>query len=562
LKSNYDFVIIGSGFGGSITACRLAEAQRKLGRKVSICVLERGKRYHRGEFPRDLRQPKEFLWRDDGRRGWRGLVDFRTFPNISVLQASGVGGTSLMYANVQIVPFESSFQIVGPEGNRRWPKAIQQVKDLEKYYSRVAEMMRPSPIPEPPLKALALKAAADAAGVPERFRLLDLAIYWGKNGAERGVLREDPFDRKSSAGIAGPPQIGCSHCGECVIGCNTHSKNTVDLHYLWLAERMGAEVHSQHRVAKIEPIGADGAEGYQVHYEDYRWNFSGTVRARRLIVAAGSLGSTELLLRSKVGYKSGKNQIQPTLPGLSNMLGRYFSANGDIFAAGFETNRTVNLMDGPTITAALDYRDKLDGHGFLVEEGGFPDVLRSHLMRFPGGIAQGRRFLNLFRRFADLGASRQLTESIFRLLDFDTVRDALPYLTMGVDAADGVMSIDDAGTLQINWNNEKSLSLYREIEKTLRELTESRNPGLDGNLMVNPVWTVLKQQMTPHPLGGCPMGDDPSLGVVSPEGKVYGYKNLYVADGSIVPSALGPNPSKTIGALAERISEKMIEQGI
>jgi cholesterol oxidase len=146
-------------------------------------------------------------------------------------------------------------------------------------------------------------------------------------------------------------------------------------------------------------------------------------------------------------------------------------------------------------------------------------------------------------------------------MDFDSVRDNLPYLVMDIDAADGEMSIDDEGNLEINWNHIQSMPLFREIERTLREITETPRPGLDGNLMLNPTWSAQRHLITVHPLGGCPMGDDDTKGVVDANGQVFNYPNLYVVDGSIVPSALGFNPSKTIGALAERVSERIIMKG-
>ncbi len=204
------------------------------------------------------------------------------------------------------------------------------------------------------------------------------------------------------------------------------------------------------------------------------------------------------------------------------MLGRYFSGNGDFGAVGFETNRAVNPMTGPTITATIDYRDKLGGHGFIVEDGGFPDILRAYLRRTSGGYASGRKWLRALKGIFNRGGTDRLIEGIFNQLlkqmDFDSVRDNLPYLVMGIDAADGEMSIDDT-------------------------------------------WSAQKHLITVHPLGGCPMGDDDTKGVVDANGQVFNYPNLYVVDGSIVPSALGPNPSKTIGALAERVSERIIMKG-
>jgi len=563
----YDVLVIGSGFGGSIAACRLALAQWQKRNQVSVCVLERGRRYNRGEFPRSLRRSKDWWWQDEGKGGWTGLFDFQTFENISVLRASGVGGTSLVYLDVQIEAFQSTFDIVGPEGQKRWPSSVdwRDTQEMPRYYQKVYDMLRPSPIPDPSLKTLALRAGAKGAGIQDRFWLPDLAIYWGKEGGERGVLRKDPYQRN------GPPQSGCAYCGECFIGCNIHAKNTLDLNYLWLAQASGAEVFSQHKVTAIRPNAPSHpvhARGFTVTYEDLRWGFSGEVSAGKVIVAAGSLGSTELLLRSKYDHCRDKKEHRATLPAISSRLGSFFSGNGDFGAVAFETNRLTNTMEGPTITGVVDFRDRLGGHGFIVEDGGFPDILRAGLKRLPGGLASGRRWIewlqHLLGRLAQRPGSRaRLIEGLFNQLDFDAVRDALPYLVMGIDAADGQMDLDrNTGQLKINWDHSNSLPFIREIEKTLRQISENPTPGLDGNLMVNPSWSAQKQLVTVHPLGGCPMGDNESKGVVNPQGEVFNYPNLYVVDGAIVPSAIGPNPSKTIGALAERVAEHLIQQGI
>jgi cholesterol oxidase len=549
----YDFVIIGSGFGGAVPACRIAEAQKAAGKRVSVCVLERGKRYNMGEFPRAVNRPKDWWWRHEGKRGWKGLVEYRGWPNIAVVCGSGVGGTSLMYLDVQIDIFKSAYDIEDEFTKRkRWPESVNWADEMPRYYDRIFRMLCPTPVPEPPLKARAMKAGAEAAGAGDRFRLLDLAIYWGKNGAsERGVLNPDPYGR------GGPPQFGCLYCGECFIGCNTHSKNTLDLNYIYLAERAGAEVYSQHQVTSIRPEG----NAYRVDFEDLRWGFAGSILARKVIVSAGSLGSTELLLRCKYGYRHGKKLIPPSLSRLSDRLGQCFSGNGDFGAVGFETNRITNPMEGPTITAAIDFGDRLNGHGFLIEEGGFPDVLRSGLKRLPGGIASGRRWIRILKNLIGKATGQELVEGIFNQLDFETTKDALPYLCMGHDAANGVMALGEDGCLKIHWPHADSMDLWRDIASTLRAITENR-AGLDGNLMLNPGWSAQKQLVTVHPLGGCPMGEDETLGVVNPNGEVFGYPGLFVSDGSIVPTAIGPNPSKTIGALAERISEKLIARGL
>lgn len=554
MNASYDVLIIGSGFGGSISAYRLAQAQRNSGKPVSVCVLERGKRYNRGEFPRRLNRTKDWWWRNEGQRGWRGLIDFRSFDNISVVCASGVGGTSLMYLDIQVDAFESTWSQVGPEGQRRWPRSVDWASEMPGYYARVKQMLRPTPIPRPTLKTLALRRGAQAMGAGDRFKLLDVAVYWGQNGSEPGLLHSDPYGR------GGPPQAGCVYCGECDIGCNIHAKNTLDLNYLYFAEKAGAEVWSQHQVISIErnpPGHPVHPEGYTISYEDLRFGIRGRVSASMVIVAGGCLGSTELLLRAKHGFVHGKEKIAATLPDLSPRLGDFFSGNGDFGAIASETNRETLPMAGPTITAAVDLREKLGGNGFLIEDGGLPDVVRAGLRRLPGGLSTARRLFSFIRELFARGDARPIVESVFQLLEFEALRDALPFLVMGHDAADGKMSVDEAGKLQIRWPHAASMPYFREVENSLRQLAEQPS-GLDGNLAMVPSWSFAKHLITVHPLGGCPMGEDAGDGVVDSHGEVFGYPNLYVLDAAIVPSAIGPNPSKTIGALTERACDHII----
>ncbi len=555
MKAFYDVVIIGSGFGGAVTACRLAQAQRDAGKPVSVCVIERGRRYHMGEFPRNLWRSKDWWWDKEGQRGWTGLFDYRRLGEIDVIAGAGVGGTSLIYLDVQIEAFDTVWDTSGPEGNRRWPQSVGWREEMPRYYEKVRKMMRPTPVPNPPLKTLALKASADSIDQAQRFRLLDLAVYWGKPG----VRHPDPYDR------GGPPQTGCEYCGECYIGCNSHSKNTLDLNYLWMARQAGAEVYSMHKAVGIVQNKDDHPQhpsGYTVHFEDLRWNRSGSVSAGKVIFSAGAVNTTELLLRAKYGYRQRRKRFDPTLPNLSDMLGMYFSGNGDFGAIGFETNRNVSPNRGHTITGVLDYSDHFDGSGFFIEEGGIPDLIRAHFRRKPGGLSHARYVWSRLRSLLGSHGGHDLLRGLLDFMDYDTTRDALMFLIMGIDTADGKMTIDEEGRLEIQWNTTANRTFFRTIEKTLRDLVEGPPPALDGNLFLNPTWSMQKQLITVHPLGGCPMGDDDTKGVISSEGEVYNYPNLYVADGSIVPSALGANPSMTIAALAERISEKLIEKGI
>ena len=385
MKPTYDFVIIGSGFGGSVSAYRLTKEKARLGKPASVCVLERGRRYLRGQFPRDLAQEKMFRFKNQGRNGWHGIFDIRTGDNISILCGAGVGGGSLVYLDVQVNAFETTFDIVGPEGRKRWPGSVDWHAEMPGYYARMEDMLRPSPIPDPALKTIALREAAHGAGMRDRFKLLDLAVFWGERGGERGVIFDDPYDR------GGPPQGACQMCGECFLGCNTHSKNTLDLNYLWFAERAGAEVFSLHHVSRIEPCPGGG---YTIYFENLANGRAASVAARNVIVSAGTVGTTQLMLRCKHGYRSGKKQFAPTLPRLSDMLGRYFSGNGDFGAVAFQSRRITEPGVAPTITAAIDCSDLLDGHGFDIEDGGIPEVIRASFRRYPGGAATGQRIMH------------------------------------------------------------------------------------------------------------------------------------------------------------------------
>ena len=307
--------------------------------------------------------------------------------------------------------------------------------------------------------------------------------------------------------------------------------------------------------------------GYTIHYDDLRGRGSGSVAARTVIVAAGCTGSTELMLRSKYGYRRDGKDYPPSLPRVSDMLGHYFSGNGDFGAVAFQSRRVTEPAVGPTITAALDCRNELDGHGFFIEDGGVPDILRAGFRRWPGGLSTASRVVRFVRNLLGRSPAPGLAEQIFQLLDLETVRNALVYLNMGIDAADGVMSIDSQGQLQIHWDSTNSMRYLRRVEEVLRAISETPQPGTDGpglaaNLMLNPTWSFQKRLLTLHPLGGCPMGDDATHGVVSPDGEVFHYPGLYVVDASIIPSALGPNPSKTVGAVAERVADHLIAKGI
>jgi cholesterol oxidase len=525
MTGRFDVVIIGSGFGGAVTSCRLAEAGMK------VLVLERGRRWSPETFPRKPGDP--WVWdqaRPEKRNGW---VDFRLQRGVSVAQGAGVGGGSLIYANVQVDAPKETFA----EG---WPAEVTH-EELLPCYERVERMMKPRPIPpaQVPLRQKLVQQAAGALGHAARFRQLPLAVTFDD---EWRYERDRPFDVRHSRAWTnehGRQQGTCVHCGDCYLGCPVGARNTLDLNYLARAENLGAEIRPLHIVRAIAPH--DG--GYRVHYSRIhdRRLIPGFVDGDRVVVAAGSLGSTELLLRCRDEYR--------TLPHLSETLGSGWSGNGDFLTVSIQ-RQAVNPTHGPTITGALDFLDgSVRGTRFFVQDGGFPEFFRAVMES------------NLKLGLKDLQFNLMVFGLAWALRRQGALPHMMPWFGQSVDAADGRLYLGRSlvapwrRKLKLSWNGAASREAIDAMFETHCQLARAT----DGRPLTPVLWTVLKSLVTPHPLGGCRMADTREQGVVNHRGEAFGYTRLYVADGSVVPRALGLNPSKTIAALSERIAERILD---
>jgi len=528
MRDRYDCVVIGSGFGGSIVACRLAQAGH------TVCVLERGQRWPRTRFPRTPAQvAANGFWDMDARRF--GLIEYRAFERMHVIQGSGVGGGSLHYFNVHIRPPASIFE------DPRWPEAID-LESLAPYYQLAHDMLDAAPLSPPdgrelPTRTEVFRDACRAAG--REAELVNIAVYTGAG-------RRNPH--------GGAEQLACDYSGNCGLGCPTHAKNTLDLNYLALAELRGAVVSPLHRAEGIERLRRGG---YRVRFsrlnpDDPDAREPGSVEAERVVVAAGTLGSNELLLRCR--------DVERTLPKLSPALGRGFSGNGDFLLSGAEMKCDVDASSGPSITAGVDWPSP--AQEAYIEDLGLPDPL---LWLIEGMLANENPLDNAVRwaqsLFADRlgikGATHRISREREHLLHGGRTRRFLPYLGMCEDAADGRFVLDDDGNLDLMWSPQASEQNLLELEDAMRQLSEA----LGGVYVPSPLWTLDRRTLlTAHPLGGCAMSSDPSLGVVDDHGAVHGYPDLFVVDGSIVPTALSRNPTATISALAERAAFHMIHE--
>ena len=527
--ADFDVVVIGSGFGGAITGCRLAEAGYR------VVILERGRRWKVEDYPR--KPGDAWVWdqsRPARRNGW---LDLRIFPNMAVILGTGVGGGSLIYANISIEAKPDLFQ-------QGWPPEIT-YQELKPRYEKVDQMMKIEKVPESQWsqRTKLVKEAAQKAGYGDRFLPLDLAVRFDPQWS---YDLPDPHDVKHSRPFINPQgqeQGTCVHLGNCDIGCDVKAKNTLDLNYIPQAEKSGAEVRSLHIARYVAPE----SNGYRVRYDrivEGRLQ-GGNVTGRIVVVAAGSLGSTELLLRCRDQFK--------TLPRLSDFLGRNWSSNGDFLTPAFYKDRKIFPSRGPTISAAIDFLGERNEEGthFLIEDGGFPDLLRNWMEEKAKESGGGRR-------------EKTLSKEIRFILRRNRALDSLmPWFGMGRDGADGRLSLRRSWwlfgkrLLHLDWDIDKSEETIQTIVKMHEKLTDTTG----GNALVPLTWTLSKDLITPHPLGGCNMGTTAENGVVNHKGEVFDHRNLYVADGAIIPEAIGANPSKTIAALAERIAELIVEEG-
>jgi cholesterol oxidase len=558
-------VVIGTGFGGAINACRLS--QKWPGKVV---VLERGKRYGLGEFPRAPDDFRRNFWvlpdrtphphhvrRAAGKSGeLHGMYDVRNYDHMDVVMCAGVGGGSLIYANVFLIPPDEVF------ADKRWPNSCKKAQ-LMPYYAMAKSVLGSRPIPahtnNPRRRIPKTELFQDVARKAHRdSQLVDINVFFGNNFASPLEIGEQERNR------FGALQTSCTYCGECVCGCNYHAKNTVDLNYLYAAEqRHQASVLTECLADEIVPVnasgdddpGADGSHGYRVKYRNLKEGQQEAILTKYVIVSAGCLGSTELLLRCK--------HLRRTLPRISDRLGQQFSGNGDFLSfviEGFAGHPNY----GPTITQETDFnlfKNFAKERAFILEDASYPAFL--------AWFVEGARprwlwlapIVHLLRRFIKSVTSGKSPGSIgfafADLLSQSTSAQSAVLLCMGVDKSDGVMDLDPNGHLRMQWPWRENSLLYDAILKAGEEFKQLAGAKA---LTALPTWNwPIRNNVTVHPLGGCVLADDSTAGVTSADrasfGQVFGYKGLYVADGAILPTATGSNPVATISALSEMVAE-------
>jgi cholesterol oxidase len=553
LDTHYDAIVVGSGFGGSVTAYRLAEAGKR------VLVLERGRPYPPGSFTRSPYRARESFW--DPPRGLVGMYHYWSFKGIDALVSAGLGGGSLIYANVFIRKDERWFvhEDVNHGGYEYWPVNR---ADLDPHYDRVEDMigLQRFPIDHEPYastpKTLAFKEAATALGY-EHYHP-KLAVTFANEG--RPPVPGEAIVEKIP-NLHGRTRTTCQMSGECDVGCNFGSKNTLDYNYLTYAAHHGAEIRTLADVRRFEP--REGG-GYTVHYADLE---AGAPEAPptikltcdHLILSAGTLGTTNLLLRNRA-----------VLPGLSPKVGTRFCGNGDLLTLvlntsrlGADGRREPRIVDpgyGPVITTTARIpgaEDGGEGRGFYLQDAGYPQHLAwiLHVLAAPVQLWRWREGASyLIKNWLKGTPDTDVTARIAELMQpAGLSAGGLPLLSMGRDIPDGRMFLRN-GRLDIDWTRKASEPYFERVRTVSRDMAGV----LGGRFADNPLW-FLRRVITVHPLGGAPMGRHRDEGVVDSYGNVFGHPGLHIADGSVMPGPTGPNPSFTIAALADRFADQIID---
>jgi cholesterol oxidase len=531
LKQLYDYVIIGSGFGASVSAMRLTE------KGYSVLIIEKGKRYRDQDFAKTNLMFWKYLWVPTLRSF--GILQISLLKGMMVLHGAGVGGGSLGYANVLEIPTDETF------ATPAWQEPLPWGSLLRPHYDTARSMLGAVQNPHLWSADETLKAIAGERGEGATFRPIEVGVYFGKENE----TAPDPF----FAG-AGPQRTGCRLCGGCMVGCRYNAKNTLPKNYLYFAEKQGTQVLAETEVKEIKPLGESSSDGarYQVSCRRSTALFAKqrqTVRARNVIVAAGVLGTLRLLLRCRDQSR--------TLPLLSARLGERVRTNSEALLGSVARNSQVNFSKGIAITSIFNADTVTRIEPVRYPEGSdlmrmlaAPLISNGHaipvrMLKSVGWIL--RHPLDFLRSQVLPGWARRVTillvmQNVDNRLNVRLGRSLLTFFRTGLVAeGEPGHEIDarvDAG------------------HDVTRNFAEKTNGVPMGSLGEN----LLDYPTTAHILGGCPMGKDDTAGVIDESFQVHNYPGLYIVDGSVMPANPGVNPSLTITALAEfamsRIPEK------
>jgi cholesterol oxidase len=514
---DYDYIVIGSGFGGSVSALRLSE------KGYSVLVLEKGKRLTAEDFPKTNWDFRRWLWLPG--LNFYGLFKMTFFRHVTVMSGAGVGGGSLMYANTLPVPRRDFFQA------ESWAHLADWESELGSFYRTALTMLGANPNPRLELGDRALQKLARQIGKEDQFEATNVAVYFG----EPDVTVPDPYFKGK-----GPTRTGCIFCGGCLLGCRFNAKNTLDKNYLYFAERHGAKVQAEAEVHDVLPLGeGDGSAGYKV-----KWRSStsrgkrtrGEYACRGVVFAGGVLGTVSLLMDLK----------RSSLPRLSDKVGYGVRTNSESIIAVTALDRDTVFSEGIAIGSILhsDANSHLEPVRYPAGSGFW------RLLAWPR--VRGRNvFLRLLQLLGDLIAHPINNLKVILVDDWAKRTQILLFM----QTIDSHLRLSK-GLFGLGTSVDRGASPTAFIPEA-ESLAKGFAGIVNGKLAALLTETLLGSPTTAHILGGCVMGKDKTEGVIDKDHRVFGYENMLICDGSAVSANPGVNPSLTITALSERAMSKI-----
>lgn len=509
----YDYVIIGSGFGGSVSALRLSEKGYK------VLVIEKGRWYSKQEdFPKTSWDLKKYLWAP--KIGLKGLFKITQFKHVGILSGVGVGGGSLVYANTLPIP-KDKFYTTG-----NWKNLNDWKTKLAPYYQLAYKMLGAAKVEYEGEVDKVWKELAKEIDREEHLDRTKVSVFLGKPGVE---VKDPYFDGK------GPSRTGCIYCAKCTIGCKYNAKNTLDKNYLYLAQQLGCEIIADSKVVDVNPLSNNGENGYEITFKNPHKTFAKkkVVKTKGVIFSGGVLGSVELLLDMKH-----KNR----LPNLSDKLGDFVRTNSESLLSITNIDKTKDFSKGVAIGSIIHTDEKTHIEPTNLGAGnGFTRLITIPVLAF------GKNFL--IRFFQVLWG---ILKSPIKFLKTITIKDygKQTFVLLFMQTMEESISLKRSffGGMKSAISNGNKPQGFIPYAKEIAEKLEKITNGKAGQQVTQ---TILGGASTAHILGGCCMGETKNEGVVDKNNKVFGYDNMYVIDGSMISSNPGVNPSLSITAIAE-----------
>ncbi|HOU46857.1 MAG TPA: GMC oxidoreductase [Chitinophagales bacterium] len=507
----YDYVIVGSGFGGSVSALRLSEKGYK------VLVIEKGKWFNEPEdFPKTNWNLRKWMWMP--KLGMQGLFKLTFYRHVAVLSGVAVGGGSIVYANTLPIPKSEFYNSGHWNGLENWEET------LKPFYATAKKMLGAETHPYMSRSDKAMLQLAKEMGDEKAFHKTDVAVYFG---TPNETVADPYFDGK------GPDRTGCNLCGGCMLGCRYNAKNTLDKNYLYLAQQLGAKIIAEKEVYDVVPLNTDGSEGYEIKFKDSLSWFpkKGSVKTKAVIFAGGVLGSMDLLLKMK----------ETSLPNLSDKIGTGVRTNSESLI-GVTTFDDVSFSEGIAIGSIVNIDESRHVEPVKYSEGaGFWRIFMAPMVQ---GNTIFTRLFNMVKEFV--------------LHPIDTLRVVFvddwskrTHILLYMESIDSTLSLKrtKVGIMKTQLDSGPAPTAFN---PKAQEIAHRVEKIINGKSMVINTETLFGIPTTAHILGGACMGKDANSGVIDKNNNVFNYKNMMVCDGSMISANPGVNPSLSITAITER----------